>query len=229
MKLIVFTVMLGETIPLLPPDLKRTRAHETTVRYLCFSDRPCIVEPYEWIPLPESDRPQFDSRRIKVLADHPVLQSADVTLWHDASYRLLRSPLWAVKVLLSHDLAGLRNKSRVVIDDEAMRIAHYGYVSPIMAMAHVARYRAEGFTETDGLTAGGLLARRSSRIMSIFNRIWWAEVQRWGGRDQGSLDYAAWKAGLRVRHLLGTIKANEYADWRQTKALAAQAEEAVSA
>lgn len=208
MRLVVFTSAVGDTDAVRPPLVV-----DAGVRYLCFSDRPCPA-PYEWMPVDPAELPLAAARRVKVLADHPVLRSAHATLWHDASYQLTASIAWVAAGLKRADALALRHPRRGSIEAEAPMIARYGYVPLEVAYAHVHRYRADGFLD-NVLTVSGLLARCVSPVTESFNRLWWDEVQQWGYRDQGSLDYAAWKAGLRIAHLDGTIKDNAYASWRQ--------------
>lgn len=208
MRLVVYTARFGETDALRPPCVINP-----DVEYLCFSDAPCAVTPYQWIPMPSSETPRLAARQIKVLADHPALADAEVTLWHDASYQLTADPSWVRTVLAHAEVAALAHPRRVQIEQEALAIARYGYVSVYQARAYVARYRAAGFTD-DVLTASGLLARRQTATTRRFAAIWWKEVRRWNGRDQASINYAAWRAGLRIHHLSGLIRHNAYAIWR---------------
>lgn len=209
MNIVVFTARCGETDTLLTPAVVDPRA-----RYLCFSDTPCTVAPYEWIPLPPASNPRLESRRIKVLADHPLLEQADATLWHDASYRLRRGVDWVARRLARNELVAMRHPKRCRIEDEAAMVARYGYLPLEEANAIVARYRAAGYTD-EVMTSNGLLARRVSPRMRAFNRTWWAEVQRWQGRDQVSLGYAAYRMGIRIGVLKGKIRQNPFARWRE--------------
>ncbi len=210
MTLVVFTAVIGETEPLQAP-----RVVEPSVRYLCFTDRPAHVPaPYEAIAVAAAGSARTQSRRIKILAEHPTLQAADATLWHDASYQLWRDPRWVCRrVRRGEDLVALKHHRRC-LEDEAVLIARYGYVALDQAQATVARYRAAGFDRL-GMTAGGLLGRRVTPAVQRFNAAWWAESQTaWGGRDQASLDFCAWRAGVTVGYVQGRIKANRYAGWR---------------
>lgn len=209
MKIVVFTARCGETDALRPPDVIDPRA-----RYLCFSDTPCDVAPYEWIRLPRARDPRLESRRIKILADHPILDRADATLWHDASYRLKRGTDWVSRRLVHYDLVAMRHPKRRRIEDEAVMVARYGYLPIEEATALVAGYRAAGYTD-EAMTSNGLLARRVSPRMRAFNQLWWAEVERWRGRDQVSLGYAAFREGIRIGYLKGRIRRNPFARWRE--------------
>lgn len=220
MNLVVFTAQMGDqTYEVQSPTVVDPKA-----RYVCFSDQRRSVPPYEWILVAPSSEPMLTARRLKILADHPILANADVVLWHDASYRLSQDVTWVPAALAKHgsDLVAMAHPKRHQIEAEAMVIARYGYLSQDEAQAHVKRYRSEGFTKNI-LTCTGLLARRCSAKVSAFNALWWAEAQQWGGRDQGSVNYAAWKTGVAVRHVRGTIQENAYASWRLPGALAVPA------
>lgn len=214
--IVVFTAQIGEpTDPLRAPLVIDPQA-----RYLCFSDRRVSVPPYEWIAVPSSATPRLASRAYKVLADHPALAGARLTLWHDASYRLTRDVRWVRDALQQHELAAfkqVRRKPRT-LKKEASQLVRYGYLSKAAAAAHLRRYREDGFVLRGTITCGGLLARRGSARMTAFNQRWWMEVQRWGGRDQTSLDYVAWLSGIVVGHLEGRIKENGYAQFRESGA-----------
>jgi hypothetical protein len=208
-KSIIYTARFGDTDALRAPLVIDPRA-----RYLCFSDRPVHVEPYEWIRMPSAADPRLAARRVKVLADHPLLTAARLTIWHDASYAWKTSPRELYKAVPeTAEVFALHHPRRFTIEQEALAIARYGYVSPDVAARYVAGYRAEGF-QLDVLTCTGLLGRRQTPKTAAFNARWWTEVQRWNGRDQSSVDYAAWTAGLVIHHVQGSIKINSWVDWR---------------
>jgi hypothetical protein len=212
MGVVVYTAAIGpRTDAIRPPLVIDRKAH-----YICFSDRPVHVHPYEWVPVPSADNPSLASRSYKVLADHPALDGYAQLLWHDASYQLLQDVEW-VRFHLSHvvDLVAFRHAHKKrKLDGEARKVASYGYLDLETAQAHVKRYREAGFVRNDPVTCGGLLARRRSERMTTFNQLWWSELQLWGGRDQASLDYSAFASGIVLCHLDGRIKSNAYAQWR---------------
>lgn len=212
MGVVVYTAAIGPRTDLVRPPLVVDRK----ARYICFSDRPVHVPPYEWIAVPSADDPRLASRSYKVLADHPALGNDAHLLWHDASYQLLRDCDW-VRDNLSHcvDLVAFRHaKKKRTLECEARKLVTYGYLDQQTAKAHVTRYRDAGFVRNDPVTCGGLIARRRSTRMTAFNQLWWKELQLWGGRDQTSLDYAAWVAGIVLGRLEGKVKLNDYAQWR---------------
>ena len=92
-------------------------------------------------------------------------------------------------------------------------------------MAQARHYKAEGLTcaSTErGRGAGGeeegallrpgeladtavLLRRHTDRVRG-FNEAWWAQLQQRSVRDQVSFPFVAWRAGVAVRAMPGTIR-----------------------
>ncbi len=209
MRLVVYTAAVGETDAVRAPEVV-----VPGVRYVCFSDqRP--PEPYAWVEVQTADDGTPRSREIKILGGYEALAlDADATLWHDASYRLTGGLDWLERALVDADVVGMSNPKRASVHDEGQAAARYGYVTAIRAAELAGEYRRAGFAGTGGLTSGGLIGRRTSQVGRAFSALWWAEVRRWGYRDQPSLDYAAWAAGAVVARVPGTPRANPYAAWR---------------
>lgn len=214
MRLIVYTAAIGETDAVRVPAVI-----DPSVRYLCFSDKPC-PEPYEWIRVPTTDDGTPASRRVKVLAEHPELDGAEATFWHDASFRLTSDLQWVKSAMDTADVVALRHPRRNTIEAEGVAIARYGYVTTAEAASLTAGYRSDGYSDS-GLTFGGLIGRRQSVTVRGFNRFWWAEVMRWRFRDQASLGYAAWRASAGISYVPGTPRQNPYAEWRVRNPVAA--------
>jgi Protein of unknown function (DUF616) len=210
MKITVFTTVLGDTDALRPATVINRR-----VRYVVFADRVLHVPPYECVWLePSPLGPCLRSRQLKILMDHPALEAPDVVLWHDAAFRLRCDPLAvAAETLTGEDLVAFRHPHRTQIEDEARAIGQLGLMAPATLAAQIASYRAEGFTQ-QAITSTGFSLRRVTATITAFNRAWWDEVARWGYRDQMSVDYCLWRAGLRVRYLPGHYRDNPHATWQ---------------
>jgi hypothetical protein len=209
MRLTVFTAVIGDTDMLRPP-----RAIASGVRYVCFTDHPSVRQrPYEIVRVEAPNGPRLCSREVKILANHPALGSPDVTLWHDAAYEL-RCDVVAVATdcLNGHDLVAFKHPHRTQIEDEAIAIAKHGYVPLPIMQTQAAQYRAEGFVQT-AITSTGFCLRRRTPQVEAFNALWWAEVARWGWRDQMSVDYALWRCGLTAHYIRGHYRDNPYARW----------------
>lgn len=208
MRLIVFTCVIGETDP-----LRRPLVVNRAVRYICFSDVPHRVPPYECVLVDRSDDPKLLSREIKILANHPTLGDVDATLWHDAAFRLNCDPLGIAQLLLNDtNMVALRHPHRDRIEEEAAVITSFGWIPADVLQAQIAAYRADGFQQSQ-ITSTGLCFRRRTPALEAFNAFWWAQVQQWGWRDQMSVDYALWKTGIRPHYMPGHYRDNVYARW----------------
>jgi len=203
----VFTAVLGDTDP-----LRRPLIVVPDVRYVCFSDRAVHVPPYETIRIVPAEGPRLTSRRLKILADHPALESPEFSLWHDAAFTLTSNPRGLVTLMDGADLLALQHPHRSTIAEEAEAIATLGYVDRTLLDRQVAAYTALGFTQR-AITSTGLCLRRHTMPIANFNRIWWAEVRKWHWRDQMSVDFARWLTATKVRYLTGHYRDNPYARW----------------
>jgi hypothetical protein len=213
MRLTVFTCVVGQTDP-----LRRPRLVNRSVRYICFSDVPQCVPPYECILVPKVENHKLQSREIKISANHPALVDCDATLWHDAAFRLDCDPLRVARTLLNAtNMVALRHPHRNTIEEEAAAIAKWGWIPMATMQAQIAAYRADGFKQTQ-ITSTGLCFRRTTPALAAFNAFWWAQVQQWGWRDQMSVDYALWKTGVRPHYIPGHYRDNTYAKWFQADA-----------
>ncbi|HET9267506.1 MAG TPA: glycosyltransferase domain-containing protein [Vicinamibacterales bacterium] len=214
MTVIVFTCVLGDTDPL------RACRKVPGVRYICFADRYLNVPPYDILPYEAGELgPQLASRQLKILANHPALLEADVTLWHDAAYQLSCNPeTLAQSYLKTADVVAMRHPHRDRIEDEAAVIARLGYMPLDTLTRQVAHYRAEGFLAQQAITSTGFCLRRRTPAVEAWQAAWWAEVARWGYRDQMSVDYALWRTGLTIEYIPGHYKDNPHARWFNTDA-----------
>ena len=214
MRVTVFTALVGET-----PDIVRAPGCITSgVRYVCLSDRRTSPFPYMHVPVtvPIDLPAHLFARRLKILADHPALGSPDVTLWHDAAFRLHLDPALIARQTLAgysaRDILALRHPDRTDIEAEATAIVRCGYADTATVTAQAAFYRSAWPAQTVLTTTGYLFRRRSERV-DAFNAFWWAEVARWCYRDQMSVDYAMWQTGMLCHYLPGHYRDNAFAKW----------------
>lgn len=214
MTVTVFTAAIGATRDV----LRAPTVVNPSVRYVCLSDRASSPRPYQHVPVqtPPSGYRTSDllARQIKILMDHPALGSPDVMFWHDASFQLRADPETVARDhLRDDDILAFSHPHWSRIEDEAVEIDRRGYVPLELSARQVATYRGEGFTQQSVLTCAGFILRRCTPQVQRFNDLWWAEVQRWGWRDQMSVDYAIWKTGLRVRYIPGHYRVGPFANW----------------
>lgn len=201
----VFTAVIGKTDRLKDPTVVGK-----DVQYVCFSDRPQSSRIWRTQPVPSGD-PTWTARAMK-LGLHAFAQGCDAYLWVDAAYRLDVDPRVVVEQVNGSDLALFQHPDRQTVEAEAETVRT---LLGVTAGAEQARaYRKDGLPATTRLSSTGFLFRRASAAVERFNELWWAELKRWQHtRDQLSVDYAAWKAGIVPVYLPGHYRDNRFACW----------------
>lgn len=205
--LVVYTTVLGRTDPLREPR------HAGKARWVCFSDRQLASKVWEVVLVPETATPVRECRRRKQLS-HVEFPEAAATLWLDAAFQLLVPPE-QVLAMATADVMGFRHPDRRRITDEAPAIIRAGKGKSEAIWSQLAAYQAEGWdTDFDPqrhITNGGFLLRRHTDAVKRFNDAWHHEVQTRSLRDQMSIDYCAWRAGVAIGHFAGTVRRNNLA------------------
>lgn len=136
------------------------------------------------------------ARHYKTLP-HRYLPDADVWMWIDANVRLRTHPLAFVKRHLRGDFATLEHPDRQDVYEEASFCAKIGKDKRTRLTKQVTRYRREGMPVNWGLACTKVVIRRNTKAMRALGEAWWTEIERHSLRDQVSLPYVCWKAGLR--------------------------------
>jgi hypothetical protein len=192
----VYTAIYGEYDRLNPqPKIE-------DVDYVCFTDNGNLGrEPWRVIVRsPRYPHPRLSAKYFKMLP-HRVLGAYRYTVWIDGNVIIRDSGF--PRALLSHaedsGFALLPHPDRSCIFDEAEFSAqHMPKYRGQRVMEQVHHYESQGYPRDNGLYAGGLLARDSSRRkVRRLCRHWLRENLRWTYQDQLSLPYLCWKEGFR--------------------------------
>lgn len=101
----------------------------------------------------------------------------------------------------SEDFVTFAHPDRHRITDEAFEIARLGKARPQDVYRQLAQYNEEGFdTPKDpqiGLSANGIVFRRHTSAVRALCDLWKEQLKH-TLRDQMSLDYCAWKLGMKL-------------------------------
>ena len=209
MELVVYTTVFGRTKPLNEP---RT---ESQARFVCFTDQPLQSERWEIVRVEPLAAPNRESRRYKHLS-HWALPDADASLWIDSNFALRVDPA-VIAERHPDPITTFHHPERTRISTEAQAIIRHAKAIPEAVLAQLAAYQADGFdTDADPqqrLSAGGFILRRHGEQVRRFNDFWHHQAQTWTLRDQMSIDYSAWKTGVRIEHFPGTHRNTPYADF----------------
>lgn len=213
MELIVYTAAFGNTDPLQEP--------ETTAgaRFVCFTDQPFKSKRWEIVRMPTQEAPTRASRVLK-LNPHRLFTGADASLWMDACFSL-RTPFSDLLAQYPHEIITFRHRDRQRIVDEAHEIARIGKAKPITVFRQLATYQSEGFDTANNrmaeLSCNGVVMRRHTPRVAALNEAWTREIEQHTLRDQMSLDYVAWKLGLKLGRWPGTHAENPHFGYRYFK------------
>jgi hypothetical protein len=150
--------------------------------------------------------PQWSTRRTArhyKAVPHAYID-ADVWIWVDGNVRLLVPPSVIVdKYLDGADLAIFKHPDRACLYEEARFCAKVGKDSPTVLQTQTARYEQEGMPAKWGLPETRCVIRRNTDDIRNLGDAWWSELERHSVRDQVSLPFVCWKAGLRWREIPG--------------------------
>ena len=161
------------------------------VRYVCFSDRPRQVRPWEIQPFPQAMADPHRMSRIPKMLPHLLLPEAEVSIYMDGAFTLCAPPGQMVSELLGDaDVALFCHPTNKSIHDERNFYERlHGWV-PADIEAEYQRYCALEIPITGEFWAGGFILRRHNAKVAKFNELWMREFLRGSNNDQFSLYYA---------------------------------------
>lgn len=143
--------------------------------------------------------PTRRSRERKTLA-HAFTGKAEWSLWIDGCF-IIRPDFdpsrWIAQLdAAAADLMTFAHPSDTCTYEHAERVMKTGTDSDLTVAKQMARYKAEGFPDGNGMVQTFVVLRRNSERARAFNECWWNEIRRGSRRDQLSFMYAAKKTGL---------------------------------
>ena len=165
--------------------------------------------------------PAMNAKIYKVLP-HKYLD-CDVSIWVDGNIHLNVPATEFVKLFLGdNDITFFRHYKSKSIEWE-MKWIKYVWRSRNRAVYEESIKQAEhyeqiGLPAKEDMAMGGLIIRRHNKIVERFNEAWWAEICRWGQRDQLSLPMILKSMPeLKVNRINEDIKNNKYARYKNHK------------
>ena len=196
----VYTAILAEYDNLRPPAV-----HNPGCRYVCFSDRPRRVAPWETQGFPMLFDDPATNARIPKMLPHLLLPEAEFSIYHDGAFRMKVDPHQAVALLGNADLAMFAHPTnKSIFDERDFYQRQHGFV-PDHVAEHVGRYEAEELPITGEFWAGGFVVRRHCPTVERFNELWMREYLDGSPNDQFGLYGAVVKSGVRVATIAGHV------------------------
>ena len=156
----------------------------------------------------------MNAKIYKVLA-HKYLD-CDISVWVDGNM-FLNIPVeqLVAECLGESDMAVFRHNHSSSMDYE-MKWIKYVWRSRDRkvyeeAIKQVEHYKELGLTDTAKMAMCGMLIRRHIPIVNNFNEAWWAEICRWGQRDQLSFPIVIQRfPELKINYINKNVKNNPY-------------------
>lgn len=194
-----YTVILGE--------YDNLRAPQTTGggRYVCFSDRPRHVAPWECQGFPQmfGDAAARNVRIPKCLP-HLVLEDPTVSIFMDGAFTPLVTLETAARLLGSADVAMYAHPGghKSYHDERNFYQRQHGYV-PDDVEATYQKFVADAVPVTGEFWAGGLVIRKHNATVERFNELWFRYYLTGTVNDQFGLYRAVVESGVRVATIPG--------------------------
>lgn len=155
--------------------------------------------------------PRRNSRAPKILA-HQFIDT-DYSIWMDGNIKLKVSAQEVINLWLEndkYDLAVCKHNCNDCIYKEALICANAGLDDPFVIQEQMKKYEKEGFGKERGMGECGVIVRKHTSKVEVFNNYWWSEHCRGSVRDQFSFMYAIDKAGLKVNFIEPNIYHNSF-------------------
>lgn len=207
MSIVIYTANYGRYDRPIPSELVKD------IDYIYFSDSEKNEVPYGWkhVNMKMSNSNRLNARYIKC---HPP-KGYDISIWIDSS---VISDIYSHEVVYGilgdYDLACFKHPVRDCLYQEADVCSQLGYA---INQNRIDEYRHEGFPENYGLYGSGIIFRKNSPQVDVFNDTWWNEILRCSYRDQISQMYAIWKTGIKHKTIEGSLYRNKFFEIRKHK------------
>lgn len=176
-------------------------------RYVCFTDRPRSVAPWETQPFPQPlSTPALNARIPKCLPH--LLLDTDISIYMDGAFKPLCTLERAVSFMGDADIALYdhpgQNRSYVDERNWYAQQPWHNFKVPDDVERTFQRYIAEGLPANKGWYAGGLVIRKHNERVREFNELWFTDyVQHTCSNDQFALYRAIVKSGVKVATIPG--------------------------
>lgn len=210
MTAVVYTAALGVPPPPRPLDPRWSE----DARFVCARLRGEAPAPWPWATV-FLDDPGPDARRAlaRQVKAAPWLHGIDAEqmLWHDAKCRIVVHPNEILgRLTPPRPIWFTRHPDRMNVASESAAVVKLRYASPEAVRKQLSAYAAEGFPD-ERLTVTTYLARLDNDQTREWGLIWARELASRGhDRDQLSVDYALWKAGIEPSYLPGIYRDNPH-------------------
>lgn len=176
--------------------LREMKSIKDGAKFVAYMDTPTLSPTWEVKPAYNKfSDPRRNSRIQKILSHQYV--DTEYSIYLDGNIKLLCTPKELIeKYLGDYDLAVYKHPTRDCIYDEAIACAKKGLDDVETIIEQAKMYEDSGYGKHKGLCECGIIFRRNTPQVKVFEDAWWSEFCRHSRRDQISFMYAIDKVGL---------------------------------
>ena len=188
--MIIYTANYGDKDRFREPRVKPSWNKD--LKFVYFTDTPVESDVWDVIVEKKSGDSQRLAKWYKINSHE--LFPGELTVWVDASIRVLEDPTWLFKgwenmMVRTHPL-------RKDISEEAECCIESKRGNKTEIDAQLAAYKRQDFPEDYGLFLNGILFRKPTRAVTQLNMMWWKQICKYSSRDQISLPYVLYKQDI---------------------------------
>lgn len=138
-----------------------------------------------------------------------IADENNITLWIDGSITIKEDVSISNlmdDMLGDSDMALFKHPIRNCIFDEAHECMLVKNDDPHIINNQIRKYIEDRMPKQHGLNECTIILRRNNDKTKAFNQMWWNEIINGSTRDQISFNYVAWKLGMKMTQIPGTVQ-----------------------
>lgn len=196
MKIIVYTAVFGDRDVKKQPNIQ-----QKGVEYYFFTDDVDFKSDVNVVYFPKSNHPRLAAREIKC-KPHIFLPEHDFSVWHDGSMTQKNDIMPLIDEIKDYYIGAFRhrwNYNLIKISDNCIKNQ---WDKNEVINNQITKYINESCPYIKfPCFETGILVRKNTHHIRIFNDLWWNEIKNNSVRDQISFPYIAWRLGISVKYL----------------------------
>jgi hypothetical protein len=133
----------------------------------------------------------------------PDFNNYDFSIWMDGNTTLKVDPQLLIEELGNYDLMVYSHWRDCIYGEAVEELKECLYLKKPQEEIDIIseqmnRYKKEGYPSHNGLGVNTYIVRRHTKEIEAFNNAWWVEICKGSKQDQLSLNYTAWKLGIKI-------------------------------
>jgi hypothetical protein len=204
-RLLLYTAIFGTR------DIVRKPLKSPGATWACITDNSDAFGIEGVIPsyMPCPGDPVRSARLVKAMP-HLFFPNYDRWIWIDGSITVNDDLEFLPLDDICGELAAFQHPAHKSVYDEATACVRFFKDNPHVILAQMMEYKDESFPDDQPICETGVVCRRNTFRVREFNRYWWGKISTRSRRDQLSFTWSAWKTGLQITLLPGSVHRNRW-------------------